>query len=62
MNDYQMIHLASSRSHDFGREAQAERLARAATRHTNRHAAEPRTRRPRGTLRLSFTSLLGRFA
>lgn len=61
MNDYQLIHLAADRQHDFYREAAAHRLARgvAATPVDDRQRPQPGAG-PRRTLRLTLDAILGR--
>jgi hypothetical protein len=62
MNDYEMIHLAHARSHDFRREADQHRLARLATLRTaSRPGSQQRLPHvPRSALRLTLDYLLGR--
>lgn len=61
MNDYQMIHLATSRNHDFRRESQTHRLAKAVPSRKDHEQVHPNASR-RGTLRLTLSSLFGRAA
>jgi hypothetical protein len=62
MNDFEMIQLASARSHDFRREADQQRLARLANAHkVSTKASRKRTPGvPRSSLRLTLDHLLGR--
>lgn len=62
MNDYQMIHLAADRGHQFQREAAQDRLARSATRTSASRAGSSKARPDvsHRTLRLTLAHLLGR--
>jgi hypothetical protein len=65
MNDFQMINLAAGRSHDFHREAHAQRLAKSAPRRTEHEQVHPHGRRQQGpssALRLTISHLFGRAA
>ena len=63
MNDFQMANLAASRSHDFHREAQQQRLASSAADGKKHERVHPHPGEgQRHTLRLTLSSLLGRSA